>query len=270
MEHILEAQKIDSLFDLRPTSDHRPYFTNFFRFSQLREVWSNLGKRWLPFGGAGVLVVLFVSGVVVILATLTLLRPLRSWGERRCSGREKILLGGSACTGIGFMFLEIALFVRLALFVGIPLYTFSLLLIILLVGSGWGSWYVGKPFWKNRLKLGALLHRTLLGGYLFFLTSLGNYFLSLPIIVVLPVVAIAFLSGFPFPFLAERVRLFCPSLFPFIFAYNGFFSVISSLLAHLIVVFWGVEWAFLLAFFSYGIFWWLLLRFSPNPYVSLG
>ncbi len=268
VRRILEEKRVESLFDLRPNDDHRPYFTNFFRFSQLKEAWWNLGKRWLPFGGAGFLLVLAVIGTVILLSVFGLLWPVRAMRKRGYSPREKLLLGGSICTGVGFMFLEISLFVRLTLFVGLPLYTFSLLLLILLVGSGWGSWQVGRSFLGSRPKFAALSHLILLGGYLLLLTYWGHAFLSMPIVAVLPIVAVAFVSGFPFPLLSEATRLFSPSLFPIIFAYNGFFSVVSSLLAHLVMIFWGVGIGFLITFWSYGMFWWLLLRFSSISRVS--
>ncbi|MGQ9747697.1 MAG: hypothetical protein ACUVQZ_08060, partial [Candidatus Caldatribacteriaceae bacterium] len=67
LQEALQQNPTDNFFDLRPARDNRPYFGNFFRFIQLREAWYNLGKRWLPFGGAGFFLFLVVFSLVILL-----------------------------------------------------------------------------------------------------------------------------------------------------------------------------------------------------------
>jgi hypothetical protein len=256
VENLLFAGEERSVFDIRPATDLRPYFRNFFRFAQLKETWLNLRKRWLPFGGAGFLLVLVVLFMVVVFALVALFCPLWKEGKKRLPERAKFFILASICTGTGFMFLEIALFVLLSLFIGIPLYTFSLLLLVLLVGSGSGSaWVQSQPGWGKTGKF-ALSHLLSLSGCLFLLVFFKEQLLTLPFLVLVPLFVISFVSGLPFPTLSQEVHRAGPSLFPLIFAYNGFFSVLSSLLAHLLVVFWGLNWAFAIAFLAYLVFWW--------------
>lgn len=257
IQEILQNRTLRSSFDLRPSRDGRPYFGNFFRFSQLREVWLNLGKRWLPFGGAGFLLFVAIFAVVVIFSAVALLLPVRLYHVRVVSSGTKIFLLSAVCTGIGFMFLEVSLFVRLHLVVGLPLYTFSLLLIVLLAGSGWGSMQVGKSFSYKNLKKWAYLHLFIMGGYMVLLRLFQN-----EPFLLFPLFPLAYFSGMPFPLLSEQVRRKSPEVFPMVFAYNGFFSVISSLLAHFLLVFLGMELVFGLTFLVYVVFWVILLAHS--------
>lgn len=257
IQEILQNGTLSSSFDLRPSRDGRPYFGNFFRFSQLREAWLNVGKRWLPFGGAGFLLFVAIFAVVAIFSAMALFLPVRLYRMQIISSRMKIFFLSAACTGIGFMFLEVSLFVRLHLVVGLPLYTFSLLLIVLLSGSGWGSMQVGKSFSHANLKKWAYLHLLITGGYMVLLRLFQN-----EPFLLFPLFPLAYFSGMPFPLLSEQVRRKGPEVFPIVFAYNGFFSVISSLLAHFLLVFFGMEFVFSLTFLAYVVFWVILLAHS--------
>lgn len=255
-----------AFLDLRPPLDSRPYFGNFFSFRSLREAFGEVGKRWLPFGGAGFLAVLAVLGVVGGFSTVLILFPILLKKRTFSPLRLRFLLGG-VCTGLGFMGVEIPLFVYLGMLVGFPVYSFSLLLGILFIFSGIGSFLVfrmGHRFPKSVLLGHALfLFVSLLGMYL-----LRGVFLSLSPVVSLLLV-LPFLSvlgcflGFPFPLLSRGVQKFAPDLFGEVFAWNGFFSVIGSLLVHLMLVFWGLWSALLGATLAYFLFSLLLYPLFP-------
>lgn len=260
-------RKERAFFDLRPSWDSRPYFGNFFSLRNLREALREVGKRWLPFGGAGFLAVLAVLGVVSGFSVIFILLPVSLRRRNSSPLRLRFLLGG-VCTGLGFMCVEIPLFTYLGMLVGFPLYSFSILLSILFVFSGLGSFLV--------FKAGSRFPRSVLLGHALFLFAclFGLYFLrsifarlsptasllsSLPFLGVL-----GCLLGFPFPLLSQSVRKFAPDLFSEVFAWNGFFSVIASLLAHLVLVFWGLWSVFLGAILAYGLFALLLHSFFPR------
>lgn len=249
--------KTGGLFDLRPSRDSRPYFLNFFSLRAIRITWEELGKRWLPFGGAGFLLVLLVLVIVGGFSTGFILLP-SLWQRPGVSRNRLLCILGGICTGVGFMFVEIPLFVYLVILWGFPLYTFSLLLMVLLFFSGLGSLHV----FRRKASLSLPFFRA----YPFFLLAcffglpfLGRYVLSLPplcsFLFVLPFCALlGYLLGFPFPLLSERVRRLAPALFGEVFAWNGFFSVLSSLSAHLMLLFFGLWIAFLVAFLAYLFF----------------
>ncbi|MGQ9623303.1 MAG: hypothetical protein ACUVTO_07725 [Candidatus Caldatribacteriaceae bacterium] len=253
--------KTESLFDLRPPRDSRPYFLNFFAFRALGITREELGKRWLPFGGAGFLLVLLVLVIVGSFSTgFVLLPPL--WQRPKVSGNRLLCILGGICTGVGFMFVEIPLFVYLVMLWGFPLYTFSLLLMVLLFFSGLGSLHVfrRKTFFSIPF---SRMYPFLLLACFFGLPLLGKHVLPLPplysFLLVLPLCALlGYLLGFPFPLLSERVRRLTPTLFEEVFAWNGFFSVLSSLSAHLVLLFFGLWAALLVAFLAYVFFSFLL------------
>lgn len=78
VEDILSGKETRSTFDLRPSRDNRPYFSNFFRLEQLREAWINLGKRWLPFGGSGFWLVVLILVLVITLAFFLIFFPAKT------------------------------------------------------------------------------------------------------------------------------------------------------------------------------------------------
>lgn len=259
----LEGKK-DEFFDLRPSWDSRPYFGNFFSFGNLQEALGEVGKRWLPFGGAGFLAVLAVLSIVGGFSIVFVLLPAFLRRQDVSLPRFRFLLGG-VCTGVGFMGIEIPLFMYLGMLVGFPLYSFSFLLSILFIFSGLGSLLVfkaGTRFPKSILLghaiflLACLLGLYLLQGTLGRLSPLVSLFLVSPFLG-----ALGCFLGFPFPLLSQSVRRFAPSLFSEVFAWNGFFSVIASLLAHLMLVFWGLWSVFLMALSAYFLFSLLLYPF---------
>ncbi|MGC8778143.1 MAG: hypothetical protein ACP5Q4_05645, partial [Candidatus Caldatribacteriaceae bacterium] len=201
LREALREGDFQSPFDLRPPRDHRPYFRNFFRFGQLGETWRHLGKRWLPFGGAGFLLFVAIFALVVCFSAVALLLPLQGLGRRGTSSRRRAFLLSALSTGVGFMFLEMTLFARLSLVVDLPLYTFSLLLVVLLLGSGWGSLRVQRGFPEGALRRYAFFHLVAMGGYFVFLELFGN-----ELFLLLPLLPLAYASGMPFPLLSERVR----------------------------------------------------------------
>ena len=263
VENVLSAKEIESVFDLRPPRDNRPYFSNFFRLAQLPEAWINLGKRWLPFGGSGFWLVVLILVLVVTLAFFLILFP--TWqGEKDVLPPVRILKIGGMLTGAGFMLMEISLFIKLEMIVGLPFYTFSLLLLILLICSGLGSWRMRRGLSFREVKILTWLHPLALSVYFGFLLLFKGKLLSLPMwgsvmVTFFPLAIVAYLCGLPFPLLSQLSSTFHPRFFGQIFAWNGFLSVISSLVAYLFSIFWGLEVMLYLVVIIYLIFWLLMV-----------
>jgi hypothetical protein len=124
-------------FDLRPTTDDRPFFAHSLRWSSIPALHDAYGARELPYLELG-----FVLGVVtfvqiVFVALLLIVLPLFrvAWtGSRR---RWTFLY--FAGTGTGFMLFEIVLIQKLVLYLGQPVYAAAAVLTTLLVCSGAGS-----------------------------------------------------------------------------------------------------------------------------------
>ncbi len=131
------AREQSKLFDLRPTSDDRPYFEHFIRPSAWRELIATFGARELPYLEIGWVFALASFVQVTIAALLLIVAPLLRVGWKGTRRRWTLLY--FAGTGIGFMAFEIVLMQRLTLLLGHPVFAAAAVLTALLLGSGLGS-----------------------------------------------------------------------------------------------------------------------------------
>lgn len=124
-------------FDVRATTDDRPFFAHFLEWSSLGELYERYGPRELPYLELGFLLgaVTFLQIVLVALALIVL--PLFRVGWAGSRRRWTFLY--FAGTGLGFMLFEIVLIQKLMLVLGEPVYATAAVLTTLLVCSGAGS-----------------------------------------------------------------------------------------------------------------------------------
>lgn len=133
-------------FDIRPATDDRPYFQNFFRWPVLTEAWGarDRGGMALPEAGylllAGTLVQALVAGLLLIILPLALFAPL-THSSRRLRRR---VFGYFTGIGLAFLFVEIALLQKPVLPVHHPTVALSLVLAIFLLGAGVGSAWTSR------------------------------------------------------------------------------------------------------------------------------
>jgi hypothetical protein len=118
--------------DNAPETDDRPFYFRQSKWSRL------LGTYSGPLGNLLVMLGVAVSFVILgIFLPLQLRRPF-SWQK------GKRLLPYFFAIGVGFIFLELALMVKLTLLLGHPVYAISITLASLLVFSGLGSIAAGR------------------------------------------------------------------------------------------------------------------------------
>ena len=265
----------DYEYDIRAIVDSRPFFFHFFKWKQMPSVFANLGRRWLPYGGSGYLVVILLLVIAILASLLLIVAPLisRSSGLSKCSGRacsaeeEQSKLCNYMNSkswmfftyffslGIGFLFLEISFIHYFILFIGKPTYAFAIVLATILVFSSVGSFLSGRII-PSRLE-SILLMITVLGlVYGLFLqkffycflgqTSIYRYLLS--IVALFP---ISILMGFPFPAGLKFVNKVDAQLLPWVWGINGCASVIASILAILVSISKGYNACIMIAAFFY-------------------
>jgi hypothetical protein len=247
------------LFQIKPATDNRPFFSNFFKLTKLKATYRILGQKWLPFLQGKFLVFLLLIQSFIIAFVLILL-PLHIY--RRREKREK---GVSVKTffyfgsiGMAFMFVEIIFIQQFILFLGHPLYSTSVIIFSLLFASGAGSFFskkiLGRDLRRN-LRKSLLICAGLVILYLFLLPSFRDLFIHLspPLkmaLTFLTVFPLGFLMGFPFPtgirLLAEQEK----GLIPWAWATNAFSSVVNSISA-LMIAFWA-GYSFVLVLASGG------------------
>ena len=241
-------------FNVSPPTDDHPFFGHFFKWSQAKQVWAELGKTWQPFGGAGYFVILALLLIATLLAIILVLLPaaasLFHHSPSNLQGITKVsptvpYLLYFAWIGFAFLLVEIPLIQRFILYLGHPAYAMTAVLFTILLFSGLGS-YFGKSM-PLVYALGFLVAILFVAPMLLpviFNLSLGlalGYRLCITLLLLAP---IGFLMGIPFPsgigwLLAENDR---SHLIPWVWGVNGATSVVSAVLAALLALSFGFGW----------------------------
>ena len=243
------------IYDIRPATDERPYFYNFFRWGSipaLREAFGDVWFRKLELGYVAVVAILaevmLVGGVLILLPLVFRRRQRASTkGGRLATGLYFFLLG------LAYMSLEMLLIVRFTHFLGDPILSAGGVVSAFLVFSGFGSLlsrrlfrYVGKAIATpiaGICALGAV--------YAFVLPDLFAAAAAWPtgtrmVVTILLVSPLAFLMGIPFPSGMRWISGARPSLVPWAWGINGFASVAAPPIGILLVTSIGLTWATLL------------------------
>ena len=251
---------------LQPATDDQPFFNQNLRWSSLRPgVFRSVlgaGQKGDPDAqpvAAVTLVILLIQATMV--AGLMILLPLVRFHRQGLgtSGRWAFLTY-FAGLGLGFILIEIVLLQRLSLFLGQPIYTFSVVLASLLIFTGAGSYLA------NRIQNVSYqtLSYSLLGvvGGIFVTLLITPPVLALTLgfalplrvaVAVLLVAPLGLLLGVPFSTGLRLVENEAPLLVPWAWAVNGFFTVIGSVGAMILGMALGFTAVFLIAAGCYAV-----------------
>src|SRR6266850_643841 len=232
--------------DLRPSTDDWPFFN-------LQVQWSSVGPRSVlyAFGLGGghlaehwiaVVAIITLLGQSTIIAVILILLPLVRFARQGlyvpACWKYLVYFAG---LGLGFIMIEIVYLQRFTLFLGQPVYTFSVILATLLLFTGAGAFATDR-FGTATPRLAAATLGAAIGAMVVTMLALPWVFtvsLGLPIAwrVMIAVAAVAptgFLLGMPFPIGLRMVHGSAPALVPWAWGVNGFFTVIGSALAMLL------------------------------------
>lgn len=266
----------DYLFDIRPVTDDRPFFYNFFKLGKLRLTYQALAKRWLPFlQGEFVVFLLFFQAILI--AFLLIFLPLLVSRKAKIKGRVSSLMVFLyfSLIGMGFMYVEIILIQKFILFLGHPLYSVSIIIFSLLLSAGLGS-YFSKKILGSRLIRNLRISLVFCAGFivlfLLLFPIIYKSFIGLSLVLKMPIAFLAilpfgFLMGFPFPTGIRLLERREKGIIPWAWATNAFSSVINSISA-LILAFWlGYNLVLLLAAGAY-LLTLPFLSFSGHGYES--
>jgi hypothetical protein len=251
-------------FDIRPATDDRPFFFNFFRWEALPEILARRAQGALGLLDAGYLV-LWLTFSQTLAASLALV-ALPAWlGHRRrrsgsSPGRQGAVVFYFSAIGLGFILLEVAFIQRLVLFLGHPVYAAAAVLGGLLLFAGLGSLLAGRlrPWATARwgpaapvvLGTGAVVLVSL--AELAVLPGVLTHCLHWPlparaVTALLAVAPLAFVLGLPFPLGLSSVAEHAPALIPLAWAANGCTSVVGAVLAALLSMQLGFQMVFVVA-----------------------
>jgi hypothetical protein len=247
------------LFQIKPVTDERPFFYNFFKFGKIKATFQSLGQKLLPFFQGEFLVPLILIQALVVAFILILLPLFASRREKKNLGLKQRISHNVffyfALIGMAFMFVEITLIQKFILYLGHPLYSFSVILFSLLLSSGLGSLLSKKILGENIIKnlRWCFIFCTMLIFVSFFIfptiqekligISLG-YRITLTFISIFP---LGFLMGFPFPSGIRLLEQTGKKWIPWAWAINAFSSVVNSVAALLIAFIGGYTLVLLLA-----------------------
>jgi hypothetical protein len=224
---------------LRPATDDRPFFNQRRRWSSLR-----LGFRGVLGAGAQgnpdnqvaeVTLVMLLFQAVTVAGVLIVL-PLVRFNRQGLRVRGCwVFLTYFASLGFGFILIEIVLLQRLSLFLGQPIYTFSVVLAGLLISTGAGSYLANRiqDVSYHTLQYAALAVVCAISiSSIVTPTVLSSALaLALPwrvVVAVLLVAPLGIVLGVPFSTGLRLLGELAPLLVPWAWAVNGFFTVIGS------------------------------------------
>ena len=249
-------------FNVSAVTDNQPYF-----FYTLK--WKNISKiikstaNWQPLIEWGNLIIFatFIQGIIFSIIFIFL--PLFS--KRSSANKRKIkipFLLYFASLGLGYMLLEISFIQKFILYLTNPSYSTSIIIFSFLFFSGLGSFY-SKKIERNyigSLKIIIFILCGLLIIYQFILPYIFNttlkYSLFVRIFITMGLIfPLGFLMGMPFPLGIRMVSLINKGkgkeLIPWLWATNSFCSIISSISAVIIALFFGFKVVAILAALIY-------------------
>lgn len=228
------------LFDVRPATDNRPFFRNFFKWNRTAETREAFGGRWLPLlQGQYIVPLILVQSV--LWAFLFILLPLRPM-KRAFSPPPGLLIRTLlyfSCIGAGFIFVEMTLIHKFILFLGRPLYAFAAVLSAVLISAGMGS-LAGSRILGQRPAARLRVCLAILGGtalaYHVLLPILIDRFIGVPlgarlVLTFAAVLPLGMAMGIPFPGALRLLDIRERRLIPLAWAANAFASVAGSSLA---------------------------------------
>ena len=282
----LSAELVDRVdYRIVPTTDDRPYF-KFLR-RQLGplsgdrsrfvrpEIAHFLNAQVQQGGGIAMDVVhLIVTAAVSLLCALLFIGlPLAfsPVGREPWSGKAATLLYFS-CLGAGFIILELTFIQKFWMFIGYPLYTYSVVLFTLLLAAGLGS--LASP--RLRVLPAARWPLPFVGtlgyGIVFLLThewlfdaGLGYPLWLRIVIAALYLFPIGFFMGMAFPLGVLCVERRSRAAVAWAWGMNGLFTVIGGLASVLLSIYWGFTATELVALGIYGVAFLALSRLLPRP-----
>jgi spermidine synthase len=258
----------DYKYDIQASTDNKPYFNNYFRWSSLEEFFSLPGQAGIAMIGVGypvLLVTLLQASVAAFILILLPLFFLRT-EKKEAEGRRNIFIYFLAI-GLAFIFIELAFIQKFTLILSQPLYAVAVALCAFLIFSGLGSLYVQHRMKiESNLIIPIILRRSvmLIGlitvFYIVLLPLVSSAIMALPesvrILSVFIIAApLAFVMGMPFPLGFAMLQETRPHFMPWAWGINGCASVLSAMLAVLLAIDIGFNGVMLFAVALYFIAW---------------
>jgi hypothetical protein len=240
--------------DIRPTTDDRPFY---FHTTKLKNQFQVAFGRSMLFGN-GLSALLTLMGISAALVVIFVVAPL-AFASGPLPRRWFGWLAYFGALGAGFMLIEVSVLQRFVLLLGHPVYSLTVTLFSLLLGTGAGAAWsrrVGDQA-LARWAAAALLLIAAVGVLVIgVVTPLITWAIPFPrtariAIAVGVLVPIGMLLGIPMPTGLRLLRASAPEMVTWAWGINGALSVLGATLAIFIAMNWGFHATLLAASTTY-------------------
>jgi hypothetical protein len=230
--------------DIRPTTDDRPFFFHTTKIADQFDV--AFGQKMLFGNGLSALMTLL--GISTALVVLFVLAPLAlaGRGQQRPRGWFAWLVYFGAL-GAGFMLIEVSVLQRFVLLLGHPVYSLTVTLFSLLLGTGLGSAW-SRKFDEASLRrsgaVGILIVAAIAILFIAVATPVVNWAIPFSrgarmMVAVAMLVPIGIALGIPMPTGMRLLSARAPQMLAWAWGMNGALSVLGATLAIFIAMNWG-------------------------------
>jgi SAM-dependent methyltransferase len=236
--------------NIEAPTDDTPFFFHMLRATDLLKKSTYQGMNQLNLKAEKVLATLL--SIVIGLSTVAIIAPLALRRHVRRSYSRRLMVYFAAI-GLAFMMVEIGQLERLIVFLGHPIYGLTVVLFVLLIASSLGS------LCSHRFGRFIWLLPILLGAFVLLSPSVTRQLMaaSTPVRILVSALLLfppGFFMGMAFPLGVKQAR-YADGNAPtaWYWGINGAFSVISSVLALVVAVFWGVTVTLLVGLLAYVV-----------------
>lgn len=247
-------------FNVSAVTDNQPYFFYTLKWRNIPMIIKSTAN-WQPLIEWGNLIIFatFVQGIIFSIIFIFLPLILKKFPVTKKGVKIPFMLY-FASLGLGYMLLEISFIQKFILYLTNPSYSTSIIIFSFLFFSGLGSFY-SRRIEKNYVNALKIIIFTLCGiliVYQFILPYVFNTTLQYSLLVrifitVGLILPLGFLMGMPFPLgirLANSTEQ-GKGLIPWLWATNSFCSIIASVSAVIIALYFGFKVVALLAALIY-------------------
>jgi hypothetical protein len=243
--------------DVRPTTDNRPFY---FHTTKLRDQFRVAFGRSMLFGN-GLSALLTLMGISALLVVSFVFLPLAIVDRGARTRGWFLWLAYFGALGAGFMLIEVSVLQHFVLLLGHPVYSLTVTLFSLLLGTGIGA------AWSRRIERAGLRRSALIALAAAALLAVGLAFGIESVVggaipfargtrilvagcILLPV---GMALGLPMPTGIRLLAARDARLIPWAWGINGALSVVGATLAIFVAMNWGFRATLLAAAISYLI-----------------
>ncbi|MGE0267267.1 MAG: hypothetical protein AB7S78_02250 [Candidatus Omnitrophota bacterium] len=247
------------LLDLTVTTDNRPFIENGF-YSKIifkKIFWQNIDRLSTQESTKQYTLNLYTIWFIIFLfmmAFVFILVPLFMTRTKTKFKNDWPYLYYFSVLGLGFILIEITVMNQFILFLGNPIYSFSLILTSLLTATGIGSYFSGGLMEKKIISIRKMagVCSLVLSAYFVLLPLILQHWLGIlfPLKIVvtfLIILPLGFCLGMMFPQGIKKLSQYNNDLVPWAWGLNGYMSTVGSAISIYLSMMTGFSWLILIA-----------------------